>query len=276
VKLAFSAWAMRDLPIERQVEINASLGYTGIELVSQAGAAIDPARMDAAARGRVRDAIERGGLTLTAIAGHGNLIEPDAAKRAAHEAHVRASLDLAADLGAPAVVCMGYGSPDRYEIEKGPIAEAFKPLSAHAGRRGVVLALEPHVGQAIDLPEKCVEVVEMVGSPHFKLNFDNSHFDCMGRDLADYVPLLVPLSVHTHLKDQRGIWPEHEFLVPGEGTFDYPRYLRAMTDAGYQGFVTVEISVMIQRRPDYDPAEVAARSYRVLTEAAAQAGVRFG
>ena len=42
---------------------------------------------------------------------------------------------------------------------------------------------------------------------------------------------------------------------------------------GYAGYVTVEISVMVQRRADYDPAEVAARSYRTLVEAARASGV---
>jgi sugar phosphate isomerase/epimerase len=77
--------------------------------------------------------------------------------------------------------------------------------------------------------------------------------------------------VHTHLKDQQGTWPDHEFLVPGEGDFDYPRYARAMKAADYRGYVTIEISVMVQRRPNYDPAEVAARSYAVVNAALASA-----
>ena len=85
--------------------------------------------------------------------------------------------------------------------------------------------------------------------------------------------LLVPFAVHTDLKDQRGRSPDHEFLVPGEGDFDFARYLRALDGAGYTGDVTVEISVMVQRRPDYDPAEVAARSNRTLVEAARVSGV---
>ena len=56
--------------------------------------------------------------------------------------------------------------------------------------------------------------------------------------------------------------------VPGEGDFDYARYLRALDAAGYSGFVTVEISVMVQRRPGYDPAEVAQRSFDTLVAAA--------
>ena len=50
----------------------------------------------------------------------------------------------------------------------------------------------------------------------------------MGRDLDEYLPLLIPYAVHTDLKDQRGRYPNHEFLVPGEGDFHYARYLTAM------------------------------------------------
>ncbi len=61
--------------------------------------------------------------------------------------------------------------------------------------------------------------------------------------------------------------------MPGEGDFDYGRYLRALATAGYDGYLTVEISVMVQRRADYDPAEVAARSFRTVVEAARRASV---
>ena len=61
--------------------------------------------------------------------------------------------------------------------------------------------------------------------------------------------------------------------MPGEGDFDYARYLQVMHGLGFAGYVTVEISIMVQRRPDYDPAEVAARSFRTLTRAADVAGV---
>jgi sugar phosphate isomerase/epimerase len=168
---------------------------------------------------------------------------------------------------------MGYGTPDTYEQERHALAGAFGELARYAEPRGVVIALEPHVGQAFDLPEKVVWLMEEVGSPHFRLNLDNSHFECMGRDLDEYIPLLGPYAVHTDLKDQRGRYPDHQFLVPGEGDFDYARYLKAMDAAGYTGCVTVEISVMVQRRPDYDPAEVARRSFETLVAAERASGV---
>lgn len=277
MKLAFSTWAMPQLPVETQVEIVRSLGYVGIELVSMPNSSADALQIGADERRRIRRLLDDAGLALTAIAGHGNLIESDPETRAANERRVRAAIELSVDLagadGPVPVVAMGYGKPDQYETQREELAQRFGELAEYARQRGVVLALEPHVGQAIDLPERVVWLIDRVGSPHFRLNFDNSHFEVMGRDMDEYIPILVPLSVHTHLKDQRGISPSYEFLVPGEGDFDYPRYLTAMERNGYRGYITVEISVMIQRRPDYDPRETAARSFETLTAAARRAGV---
>jgi sugar phosphate isomerase/epimerase len=277
VKLAFSAWAMPRRPVSEQIAIVRDCGYAAIELVSSAGAALDALTATAAERREIRQQVDAAGLDLPSIAGHGTLLEPDEEKRAANLARVRAGIDLAADLagpsGPPCLVAMGYGQPDRYVEQRGRLVDTFGELARHGASRGVVVALEPHVGQAIDLPERVAWLVEAVGSKHFRLNFDNSHFEVMGRSIESYVPLLVPYSVHTHLKDQAGRAPDHQFLVPGEGEFNYPRFLRAMAQAGYRGAITVEISVMIQRRADYDPAEVARRSFEVLTEAAGAAGV---
>ena len=277
MSLGFSTWAMPKLPIDEQIAIVSESGYAAIELVSLPDTATDAHLLDAAERRRIRRLIDDAGLQLPSIAGHGHLWLADAEKRAAAELRVRNNIDLAADLagadGPPCVVSMGYGKPDGYETEREPIAESFARMAEYAGSRGVVLALEPHVGQAIDRTERVIWLMERVGSPHFRLNLDNSHFEVIGEDLDEYVEPLVPLSVHTHVKDQRGRAPKHDFLVPGEGDFDYARYLGAMQRAGYRGAVTVEISKMIQTRPEYDPAEVARRSYQTLTAAAERAGV---
>jgi sugar phosphate isomerase/epimerase len=272
MKLAFSAWAMREAPIDTQIEIVRRAGYVGICLVSGAEFSLDALSADAAERRRIRQLLQDAQLSLTAVAGHANLLEPDADLRAANVARIKATLDLAADLAGtdppPPVISMGYGSPDAYDAEREVLAERFGELARYAARGGGCVALEAHVGQAFDLPEKVAWLMRTVDSPQFRFNLDNSHFEVMGCDMDDYLPLLVPFSVHTDLKDQRGRYPDHEFLPPGEGDFDYARYLRAMDAAGYTGFVTVEISVMVQRRPGYDPAEVAQRSYDTLVAAA--------
>jgi len=269
---------MRERPLEQQIDIVRRAGYVGICLVSDpAFALLDPATTSPAERRRVRASLESADLALTAIAGHANLLEPDLAARALNMDRIRAGLDLAADLAGPAgpppLVTMGYGTPETYGVDRDALAERFSELAQHAARTGGILALEAHVGQAMDAPEKIVWLMEAVDSPHFRLNLDNSHFEVMGRDMDEYVPMLVPYSVHTDLKDQRGRSPAHEFLVPGEGDFPYARYLRAIDAAGYQGYLTVEISVMVQRRAGYDPAEVAARAFRTVVDAADEANV---
>jgi sugar phosphate isomerase/epimerase len=75
------------------------------------------------------------------------------------------------------------------------------------------------------------------------------------------------------VKDQRGRAPHHEFLIPGEGPFDYVRYLRAMSATGYDGFITGEVSVMVQRRPNYDPLAATTLTYDTLSRAFAVAGI---
>lgn len=278
LKLGYSAWAMPDMPVAEQIELVRSLGYVGIELVSGPRSSLDALAVSAAERREIRRLLDEAGLALPSIAGHGNLLEADPEKRAAHVTQVQANIDLAADLtgaeGTPCMVCMGYGKPDQYEAVCEQIAQNFVELAAYGEKRGVVVALEPHVGQAFDLPEKVQWLMERVGSPWFRLNFDNSHFEVMGRDIEEYVPLLAPYSVHTHVKDQRGISPDYQFLVPGEGTFDYPRYIAAMDKAGYDGYLTVEISRQIQNRPDYDAKATAAASFGTLTAAAKSAGVK--
>lgn len=277
MKLGFSGWAMRELPVDQQIAIVREAGYASMALVSGPGFGLDALTADAAKRKRIRRLLDEAGLELSAVCGHATQLDPNPETVAANAERIRATIDLAADLaepsGPPCVVSMAYGKPETYEQDREVVAERFGDLAQHAVSRGVVIALEPHVGQAFDQPEKIVWLMDRINSPGYRLNLDNSHFECMGRDLDEYIPMLIPYTVHTELKDQRGRYPNHEFLVPGEGDFDYARYLTAMQKVGYDGCVTIEISVMIQRRPGYDPAEVARRSFATLTAAERDSGV---
>src|SRR5438874_7107062 len=141
--LAFSAWAMRDLPLEQQIDIVQRAGYVGICLVSDPSfSSLDPAMTDAAERRRVRALLDSNGLALTAVAGHANPLEPDAAKRQANLERIRAGLDLAADLAGPAgpppLVSMGYGTPESYAADADALAERFSELAQHAVKTGGV------------------------------------------------------------------------------------------------------------------------------------------
>lgn len=67
---------------------------------------------------------------------------------------------------------------------------------------------------------------------------------------------------------------EYQFLLPGEGTFDLPRYLRLMREAGWDGPIGFEVSVQCQARPDCDPLVVAERCYHWMLAGWQAAGLR--
>jgi inosose dehydratase len=128
----------------------------------------------------------------------------------------------------------------------------------------------------VDTPARMLEILKLVPSPHLKVNFDISHFDILGMSTEESVAALVPHSVHTHVKDQRGRYPDYEFLVPGEGDFDYVDYLLTMQRHGYDGFIVAEVSKMVQRKPGYDSLASCELSYRTLAAAFGTAGLPRG
>ncbi len=133
--------------------------------------------------------------------------------------------------------------------------------------------MEPHVGGLVDTPERMIAILQKIDSPNLRVNFDISHFDVLGMTIEESVRALIPYTVHTHVKDQRGRYPNHEFLTPGEGSFDYVTYLCTMQKYGYAGFINAEVSVMRQRQPGYDPLAAATLSYVTLSKAFDEAGI---
>ena len=277
MKLGYSTWGMPTVPIDVAVGHIARLGFDGIEItvLPQFTTAIDT--LDAAERRRIARLLAEHGLTLSAIAAHSSLMEDDAEVLAQHVARLKAAIDLAVDWAQdgtpPFVNTLSGGKPDDWEAGHPAFVERIRPVVEYAAGRGVTLAMEPHIGMLVDTPERMVRILELVGSPHLRVNFDISHFDIIGMSTEESVAALLPYSVHTHVKDERGRYPDFEFLIPGEGDFDYVHYLRVMQAHGYTGFINAEISMMVQRRPDYDPLAAATQSYQVLDRAFRTAGI---
>jgi hypothetical protein len=89
------------------------------------------------------------------------------------------------------------------------------------------------------------------------LNYDISHFSgVMGINRQSVGALAAHTA--THVKDERGVVPDYQFLIPGEGEFDMLHTFRRR-EHGYSGFITAGISIMVQRRPAYDPLAAAGR-----------------
>ena len=87
---------------------------------------------------------------------------------------------------------------------------------------------------------------------------------------------MAPHAVFTHVKEQRGIYPDHRFMTLGEGPYDYEKCLRLMDAAGYSGRVAVEVSFHVQDRPDYNPFAAAELAYQRLARSFDESGIRHG
>ena len=277
MKLGYSTWGMPTVQIEEAIPYLARLGYDGVELTVIPGWTTELSTLDRQERQKIKRLYQEYHLDLPAIAAHSSLLEDDTEQYQKNiqrlQGAVGLALDLTLGLEPPAINTTAGGRPDEWESISGLLVERTGEFVRYAAGQGVIVAIEPHVGSVLDTPEKTVWLVEQVGSPFLKVNFDISHFDVVGLTIDETVPVLAPYSVHTHVKDQRGRHPNFEFLIPGEGTFDYVHYLKAMQAAGYKGFITVEVSMMVHRRPNYDPLAAAEMSYKTLSEAFEQAGI---
>ena len=280
MKIGYCTWGMPTVPAETFIPFLAQLGYQGIELTVIPGYTTELSRLDAAERRRIARLLKEHQLELPAIAAHSILVERDPDKAAQHWARltgaVGLALDWALDGRPPAIDTTVGGTPEQWGELKPLLVERLGALVDYGEQHGVVIAVEPHVGSMLDLPERVLELLEAIDSPFLKLNFDISHFNVMGIPPAVSVAALAPHAVHTHVKDERGVVPNYEFLIPGEGEFDYVAYLQAMREHGYDGFITAEVSIMVQRRPAYDPLAAAEQTYRTLAGAFAEAGIQAG
>jgi sugar phosphate isomerase/epimerase len=313
MQLAYSTWGMPHVPPEVALPALRDVGYDALELtVTSRQTYTDVVNLGAGARRQIRALLRDTGLRLASVSGHSSLLMDDPARLQTSLERLRASVDLCVELAMddrpPSMTTTAGGRPDEWEQVREMLAERFGVLAEYARGRGVVVAVEPHVGQALDLPEKALWLLDRVDSPHLALTFDISHFDVMGLSIGQSVEPLVRHSVHTHVKDQRrrpaavpaadsadpgaiaadgwhvpgngvgrctgpdGTTYDYQFLIPGEGDFDYVEYLRQMARASYDGAITVEVSVQVQARPDYDPFAGAALAYRTLVDAFQRSG----
>ena len=121
------------------------------------------------------------------------------------------------------------------------IVKCLKGAATTVQREKVTLVLEPlnilvdHKGYYLSSSSEGFDIVREVGSPNVKLLYDVYHQQITEGNLISTIARNIDMIGHFHAADVPG---RHE---PGTGEINYANVLKAISDAGYEGYVGLEL-----------------------------------
>ena len=122
---------------------------------------------------------------------------------------------------------------------RGAVIEKLRQFSAIAEKHGVILIHENEKDIYGDTGARCKDILDNVGSDHFKAAFDFANFVQCGEDPAACWELLKEHVVYIHIKDAVSNNKENVLCGTGEGKI--AQILKqAIREEGYTGFLTLE------------------------------------
>ncbi|MBO5230369.1 MAG: sugar phosphate isomerase/epimerase [Clostridia bacterium] len=245
--------------ITTAVKKAASVGAQGIQVYATHGE-MSPESMTAAKISEFKKLVADNGLKISALCGDlggGGFSFADRNPEKIEKS--KRIIDLAKELDTNVVtthigVVPEDKSHDRYKV----MQEACFELSRYADEIGAHFAIETGPETSAILKE----FLDSLGSTGVGVNLDPANLVMVtGDDPAGAVYNLQKYIVHTHAKDGKQIFfkdpeivyglkkdviiTEDSFIeVPlGEGQVDWVKYLAALEDIGYKGFLTIEREV---------------------------------
>jgi len=126
--------------------------------------------------------------------------------------------------------------PERYRQQ---VIDRMGALARIAEQHGVILAHENEKQIYGDVPQRCAELIEAVGSPALRATFDPANFvQCGIRPHTQGYRLLQPYLVYLQVKDARAA--TGEVVAAGEGDGEIAETLAALRDSGFTGYLSLE------------------------------------
>ena len=246
-------------PLDVALSEIGALKFDGVQIYATTGT-FSPEVLTEEDKKNFKKILSDNGLVVSAlcgdVGGHGFEIEADNAKKIEKSKKI---VDLAVEFNAKAVTThIGVIPSDENSEKFNVMLSALTELGLYAKEKGVTFAIETGPEDA-ETPLKFVSKTKGgVG-----VNLDPANFVMVtGQDPVEAVYMLKDYIVHTHLKDGKmliktdpkiiydyfaegGIEALNvaDFFIEtpvGEGDVDFVKYIKALKDIGYNGFLTIE------------------------------------
>jgi sugar phosphate isomerase/epimerase len=249
MRIALCNEVLAGMPLQRQCEVAATLGYDGLE-IAPFTLSDSPEKISTAEAAKIRTTVESSGLVVTGL--HWLLVKPDGLSLTDTDASVRKrTIDvmarltaLCAELGGAVLV---HGSPKQREVAPGEthavalgrLQDGLAQVATAAAKAGVTYCIEPlsrKETSVINTIAEAAELVRAIDHPHLLTMIDCS---AAGLTETDSIPSLIDrwlptgLIAHVQVNDpnRRG---------PGQGEMKFAPILTALKRQHYAGTIAVE------------------------------------
>jgi sugar phosphate isomerase/epimerase len=246
-------------PLSEAVTMAGKLGFDGVQIYATTGE-FSPDTLTAERKSEIKEQLLQTGLEISALCGdmggYGYQIESDNPERIEK---TKAIIDLAVEFGTKVITThIGVIPADHNHPRYNTMLNALNACGAYAMERGVTLAIETGPESAKTLKMFLDDTCGGVG-----VNLDPANFVMVtGQDPVEAVKILGDYIVHTHVKDgimlkrtdpqiiydhfaEGGIEAlniaDYFLETPlGEGSVDFPAYIAALRNVGFDGYLTIE------------------------------------
>ncbi|HRW46606.1 MAG: sugar phosphate isomerase/epimerase [Caldilineaceae bacterium] len=198
----------------------------------------------------IRRAFDERGMTMAAISGTFNMINPDRRARADGLRRLGVLASICHDLGTNVItLCTGTRDPDdmwrahpdnQAPTARGDLAATLDRALLYAEQYDVTLAIEPEVNNVVSTADEARRLLETFNTSRLRLVLDAANLirpiklPYMSAILNDAFSLLGSYIVLAHAKDvSRDGAPGK--TAPGQGDLDFDSYLSKLAASGYKG-----------------------------------------
>lgn len=193
-------------------------------------------------------ASEETNIPIVAVSATFNMIHPDPAMRQTGLKQMETIAASAKAMGTGLLtVCTGtrnpddqwLGHPDNDSLRAwGDLLQIMEQAIAIADKHDINLGIEPELNNVVNSVAKAGRLIAQLKSDRLKIVLDPANlFEQIGtseqkRLASEAVEAAADHLAIAHAKDRL---PDGTFTAPGQGVLDYPHFLQALSDCGFDG-----------------------------------------